>query len=210
MNEPAARRRGDYFLSIALGCYLLLWIALAIHPVDRRDWFLENLLVFVTVGVLVPTHRRFQFSNLSYGLILIFLTVHAVGAHYTYAKVPAGFWLQDWFGFSRNHNDRVIHFSFGVLIFYPMRELLRRSARAQEPWATWLAVFALAALCSFFEVVEGIVVQIVHPEIGTAYLGMQGDIWDAQKDMGVAFLGAIITALGLLLLSAPQSAGESR
>jgi putative membrane protein len=197
MKQSSARKIDNHFLVIALGCYLVLWIALAIHPLDRGDWLLENLLVFVTAAVLGSTYRRFQFSNQSYALILIFLAVHAIGAHYTYAKVPAGFWLQDWLHLKRNHYDRVIHFSFGFLLLYPMRELLIRSARPHERWATWLSVAALAALSSFFEIVEAIIAQIVRPDLGAAYLGTQGDIWDAQKDMTAAFLGAFLAVLWL-------------
>jgi len=166
---------------------------------DRSDWFLENLLVLATVSVLIPTYRRFQLSNLSYALILVFLAFHAVGAHYTYAKVPAGFWLMDWLHLKRNHYDRVIHFAFGLLLLYPMRELLIRSAGAKWSWAPWLAAAVLWALSSFFEILEAIIAQIVRPDLGTAYLGTQGDIWDAQKDMAAAFIGAIIVALWLML-----------
>jgi putative membrane protein len=110
-----------------------------------------------------------------------------------YAKAPAGFWLH----LKRNHYDRVIHFGFGFLLLYPMRELLVRSAHAHERWANWLAVAALAALSSFFEIVEAIVAQIVRPDLGAAYLGTQGDIWDAQNDMSCAFLGALLLAICL-------------
>jgi putative membrane protein len=189
----------DYSLAVALGVYSLFWMALAIHPFDRRDWFLENLLVFVTVIVLGSTYRRFQFSKKSYILILAFLAIHTIGAHYTYAKVPLGFWMQDWLHLQRNHYDRVIHFSFGLLLVYPMRDLLMNSARAHKPWATWLSVVALAALSSFFEIVEAIVAQIVRPDLGAAYLGTQGDMWDAQKDMAAAFIDAIVAAVWLFL-----------
>jgi putative membrane protein len=213
--KPARPRFAENpFLQAILGLYVLLWLLLAVRPLDRGDWLLENLLVFVTVAVLVPTYRRFQFSNLGYALIVLFLAVHAIGAHYTYAKMPAGFWLQDWLHLQRNHYDRVIHFSFGFLLLYPMRELLMRSARAHERWATWLAVAALAALSSFFEIVEAIVAQIVRPDLGAAYLGAQGDIWDAQKDMATAFVGALLVAFWFTVTrrdakKRDQSAGES-
>jgi putative membrane protein len=199
MNRPPARFIENPFLQIALGCYVVFWIALAIRPLDRSDWFLENLLVFATASVLIPTYRRFQLSNLSYAFILLFLALHAIGAHYTYAKVPAGFWLRDFLHLNRNHFDRIIHFAFGLLLLYPMREFLVRSAHAHESWAPWLAAAALAALSAFFEILEGIIAQIVRPDLGAAYLGTQGDIWDAQKDMIVAFLGAILTALFLVV-----------
>jgi putative membrane protein len=197
MNSPRVRFIDNRFLQIVLACYAVFWIFLAIYPLDRGDWFLENLLVFATAAVLIPTYRKFQFSNLSYALILIFLAFHAIGAHYTYAKVPAGFWLENLFHLKRNHYDRVIHFAFGFLLLYPMRELLMRSAQAHETWATWLAAAALAALSSFFEILEAIIAQIVRPDLGAAYLGTQGDIWDAQKDMAAAFLGALLVALWL-------------
>ena len=199
-NSPRLTRKiGSHFLPMALGCYVVFWIALAIHPLDRSDWLLENLLIFIGIGVLGFTYRKFQFSNFSYALILIFLVFHTIGAHYTYAKVPAGFWLQDWLHLKRNHYDRIIHFSFGLLLLYPMRELLIRSAHARESWAIWLALAALAALSSFFEIIEAVVAQIVRPDLGTAYLGTQGDIWDAQKDLGAAFAGALLIALSLQL-----------
>jgi len=195
-----ARDIAKHFLPIAVVCYVAFWIALAIHPLDRSDWLLENLLIFISVSLLAFTYRKFRFSNFSYSLILIFLAFHTIGAHYTYAKVPAGFWLQNWLHLNRNHYDRVIHFSFGFLLLYPMRELLERSARAQPQWALWLAVAALAALSSFFEIIEAVIAQIVAPDLGAAYLGTQGDIWDAQKDMAAAFVGAVMTALALVLL----------
>jgi len=189
----------DRFLVVALIIYVIFWIALAISPSDRGDWFLENLLIFISVAVLAVTYRKFQFSNLSYALILVFLVFHTIGAHYTYAKVPAGFWLQDWLHLKRNHYDRVIHFAFGFLLVYPMSELLVRSARVKETWAPWLATAALCALSSFFEILEGIIAQIVRPDLGAAYLGTQGDIWDAQKDMGCAFIGALLVATWLTI-----------
>lgn len=199
MDPPSKPFSHNRFLQILAGSYVVLWILLAIHPLDRQDWFLENILVFVTVAVIVATYRWFRFSNLSYALITIFLAVHAIGAHYTYAKVPAGFWLRDWLHLSRNHYDRIIHFGFGFLLLYPLRELLQRAAGARETWATWLAVAALAALSSFFEILEAIIAQMVRPDLGTAYLGTQGDIWDAQKDMAAAFWGAVLMAVFITL-----------
>jgi putative membrane protein len=193
-----------YFLPIAVACYVVFWIALAICPLDRGDWLLENLLIFIGVGVLGFTYRRFRFCNISYALILIFLVFHTIGAHYTYAKVPIGFWVKDWLHLDRNHYDRVIHFSFGFLLLYPMVELLARSAHLFRRWAIWMAVTALCAFSSFFEIIEAVVAQIVAPDLGTAYLGTQGDIWDAQRDMGAAFVGALLAALIILYVRIPD------
>lgn len=201
MNGQISSFKENRFLRVILACYTALWILLAIAPVDRGDWLLENLLIFISVAVLGFTYRRFRFSNISYALILIFLVFHTIGAHYTYANVPFGFWVRDWLHLNRNHYDRLIHFSFGFLLLYPMRELLIRSAHAREHWATWLSLVALAALSSFFEIIEAIVAQIVRPDLGAAYLGTQGDIWDAQKDMAAAFVGALLVTIWLTIIS---------
>lgn len=205
MNTNPSKVVGNPFGPILAGCYALYWILLAIHPVDRGDWFLENLLVFTGVIVLVSTYNRFRFSNPAYALIALFLALHAVGAHYTYAKVPAGFWLQDWLHLNRNHFDRVIHFSFGILFVYPLQELLSRAAGVRATWVSWLALAIVTASSSFFEILEAIIAQIVHPDLGTAYLGTQGDIWDAQKDMVAAILGGILATMALGVVRAVRA-----
>lgn len=115
-----------YLLSGLLLWYGLLWIWLAVAPVNRRDWVLENLPAIALVILLLMTYRRFQFSDASYCLMTFFMTLHAIGAHYTYAEVPFGFWLKDVFSLSRNPFDRITHFAYGALLAYPMREALRR------------------------------------------------------------------------------------
>jgi putative membrane protein len=179
--------------------YGLLWIVLAIAPRDRQDWFLENLLALSAVATLVATYRRFQFSTPSYVLITAFLSLHAVGAHYTYAEVPFGFGLQQAFGLSRNPFDRLVHFAYGLLLAYPLRELLIRLAGVQGLWSYYLPVSGMLAQSGLFEIVEALVAEIVSPELGAAYLGMQGDQWDAQKDMLAAFAGALLCMVVLLV-----------
>ena len=179
--------------------YGLLWIVLAIAPRDRQDWLLENLLALSAVATLVATYRRFQFSTPSYVLITAFLSLHAVGAHYTYAEVPFGFGLQQAFGLSRNPFDRLVHFAYGLLLAYPLRELLIRLAGVQGLWSYYLPVSGMLAQSGLFEIVEALVAEIVSPELGAAYLGMQGDQWDAQKDMLAAFAGALLCMVVLLV-----------
>jgi putative membrane protein len=174
--------------------YALFWSVLAISPVDRKDWLLENLLALSTVVLLVATYRRFQFSHLAYVLITAFLTLHAVGAHYTYAEVPFGYWLQDSLGLSRNPFDRLVHFAYGFLLLYPLRELLMRLSGAKGFWSYYLPVSGILAQSGLFEVIESVVAQTVNPELGVAYLGTQGDEWDAQKDMVAALSGAVMMA----------------
>jgi putative membrane protein len=176
-----------------LTSYLIVWFLLAVYPVDRQDWLLENLLAVSTIAVLIATYRRFAFSDVSYILITVFMILHTIGAHYTYAKVPFGFWMKDVFDLSRNHFDRIVHFAFGFLLAYPAYELFLRAAKIRRGWALFIAAIAVISLSGTFEVAESWVAQIVSPELGDAYLGTQGDIWDAQKDMTVAIIGALIT-----------------
>ena len=180
--------------------YGLFWIGLAIAPVDRQDWFLENLLAVALVAVLVLTYRRFAFSLPAYSLILAFLLLHAVGAHYTYSEVPFGFWLKDTLALSRNPFDRLVHFAYGLLLVYPLREVLMRLAGVRGRWVSYLAISGILAQSGFFEVIEAIVAMIVSPELGSLYLGTQGDEWDAQKDMAAAFFGALLTITGTMFL----------
>ena len=126
---PFARNR---FLQGLLAAYGALWIALAIAPSYRSDWLLENLLVFGFWAALAATHRRFVFSNLSWLAIALFLALHAVGAHYTCAETPLGFHMQQSFGWSRNHYDRLVHFAFGLLLTVPMREIALRVLRVRR------------------------------------------------------------------------------
>ena len=194
---PSAQTRGNFrhnhLLQGLLGWYILIWGVLAISPVDRRDWFLENILAVLLVGILVATYRSFPFSDLSYVLITLFLTLHAIGAHYTYAEVPFGFSMKSLFELERNHFDRVAHFASGLLLTYPIRELFVRKAQIRGGWTYGIPIITLLALSGFFEVIESWVAQIVSPELGDAYLGTQGDIWDAQKDMTAALSGAILS-----------------
>lgn len=173
--------------------YTVLWCVLAIAPHNRQDWLIENLLALAAVTTLLLTYRRFQFSTSSYVLITAFLTLHAIGAHYTYAEVPIGFWLQRTFELPRNPFDRIVHFSYGLLLVLPLRELLMRLAGVKGVWSFYLPVSGMVAQSGVFEMLEALVATVVSPELGTAYLGTQGDQWDAQKDMAAAFCGAIIT-----------------
>ncbi len=175
---------------------VLVWIITAINPLFPRDWLLENMLVFVYCALLLFTYRRFQFSNFSYGLFVVFLSLHLAGAHYTYAETPFGFWLQDWFDLERNHYDRIVHFSFGLLLAFPMREILLRQSGVNRAWSYFISVNCILAFSAVYEIIEAVAAVIVSPGLGAAYLGTQGDEWDAQKDAMLAFVGAII-AMGI-------------
>jgi putative membrane protein len=200
-------RVSDRAFAIGLACaYGAVWLLAAITPLDRSDWLLENLLVFVFVPVLLVTYRRFAFSRASYLLIALFLSLHAMGAHYTYSKTPLGFWLQETLGLERNHYDRVVHFAYGLLLTGPVRELGLRAIGLRGVWS-WVipAMFALS-LSAGYEIVEWWAARLVDPEVGIAFVGTQGDEWDAQKDMTLALSGAVLA----LLVSAGVGAARAR
>lgn len=204
---PAARpfRRNRPLQAMVLWL-VLLWGAMALRPLYPRDWLLENLLVFFFAALLLATHGRFAFSNRAYALFTVFLSLHLVGAHYTYAEVPLGFWLQDTLGLARNHYDRLVHFAFGLLLAEPLRELLRRAAGVRTGWAELLAVLGVAGLSGLYESLEAITAIVVSPELGAAYLGTQGDPWDAQKDGALATCGAALAMLAAWRLGARDRA----
>jgi putative membrane protein len=196
-TKPFGKRR---LIHAYLGLYLLVWIVAAINPVSRKDWLLENLLAFTGMAFLVMSYRRIPLSDLSYSLILIFALLHAMGAHYTYAEVPLGFWMKDAWNLSRNHYDRIVHFVFGVLLTIPFADLVR--ARKLSPfWALFLPAAVITAWSGFFEIIEAVAAWNVSPELGQEYLGTQGDQWDAQKDMGLAILGTALATLATPWLS---------
>lgn len=184
--------RDNRILQLMILWLVAIWIVTAIDPLYPRDWLLENLLVFIWSGLLAVSYRWFRFSNLSYGLFTLFLSLHLVGAHYTYAETPFGYWMQDWFGFERNHYDRLVHFSFGLLLALPIREFLSARSGASTGWSYLLAVVCVMAMSAVYEIIEMLAAVVVSPELGAAYLGTQGDEWDAQKDSALASGGAIL------------------
>ena len=186
--------------------YAVVWIALAIRPHDRADWALENALVLPFVALLFLTARRFPFSRVSYTLIFGFLLLHAVGAHYTYSLVPYRDWWRGLTGLvidpERNHFDRFVHFAFGLLLAYPIREIFLRVTEARGFWGYYLPVDVAMAFSMVFELIEWGAAEFFGGDLGVAYLGTQGDPWDAHKDMVLATLGAVLSMVLTALLNA--------
>ncbi len=172
--------------------FLAFWANSYIGNTDTANWFLENTLVFIFLGFLIFSYKKFQFSDLSYLLICVYLCLHVYGSKYTYAENPFGYWLKDEFDMSRNHYDRIVHFSFGFLLAYPMRELFLKWLNFPS-WVAWtLPIEITLSISGFYELIEWAVADVFFKAQGAAYLGTQGDIWDAQKDVFLAFLGAIL------------------
>jgi putative membrane protein len=183
--------------------FALVFTALAIAPWHRADWALENALVVVFVVVVALTYKKLTLSRISYTLIFLFLCLHEVGSHYTYSEVPYDAWFQaltgrtfnSLVGWERNNFDRVIHLAYGLLLAYPVREVFLRVAAVRGFWGYFLPLDLTMSTSMIYELVEWVAAEAFGGELGQAYLGTQGDVWDAHKDMALASLGALVAML---------------
>lgn len=192
------------YLQFSLIFFVLNWINSYVGNTDTANWILENTLVFLFLSFLVFSYKKFKFSDLSYILVCIYLCLHVYGSKYTYAENPFGYWLKDELNLARNHYDRIVHFSFGFLLAYPMRELFLKWAKFPK-WVAWtLPIEITLSVSAFYELIEWAVADVFFKAQGDAYLGTQGDIWDAQKDIFLAFTGAI---LAITLVSSIKKVG---
>ena len=182
---------------------------MAINPYDRKDWALENVLVIFGVLFIAATCKKIPLSRISYTLVFIFLCLHVLGAHYTYALTPYDEWFQVVFGFSldesmgfgRNHYDRMIHLVYGLLLAYPMRELFIRVADVKGFWGYFLPLVITISSSAIYELLEWGAAEVFGGDLGIVYLGTQGDVWDAHKDMALASLGALIAMIITALIN---------
>ena len=201
MIRPASNR---YALTLLL-LFALYWLALAIAPLYRHDWMLENVLVVMAVPVMVCGWRYYRFSVTAITALWLFMLLHVLGSHYTYAEVPYDRWSEALFGqplnsllgWHRNHFDRLVHYLFGLLLMPLLCEWLAQAVGLRRRWQYAFAVSVIMAISGLYEIIEWIAAALFGGELGQAYLGTQGDIWDAQKDMALAGLGALS---GMLLL----------
>ena len=186
--------------SAALPAILLLVVAVAlvasgIRPYDRLTWVLEVLPVLIAAPLLIATYRRFPLTPLVYWLIAIHSLILILGAHYTYARVPLGFWMQEAFDFQRNHYDRIGHLMQGFGPAIITRELLiRTSPLAPGKWLFTIVLFTILGISATYEFIEWWT-ALASEEAAAAFLGTQGDPWDTQWDMFLAGCGAIAAQL---------------
>jgi putative membrane protein len=181
----------ETYLGILLAGFALLAVWAAIRPLDRQAWALENALVVGVLALLVLTYRRLPLSRVTYGLIFVFLCLHEIGSHYTYEKVPIDA-LRRALGWERNNYDRIVHFAYGLLLAYPIREVVLRVGDFKGFWGYFLPMDVTMSTSMLFELLEWAVAVVFGGSAGAAYLGTQGDVWDAHKDMVLASLGAAI------------------
>ena len=200
LSNETVLSRESLIPRLMLTWYVALFAAMAIAPFDTKIWWSANILPMAFVGTLVATYRRFPLSNSSYVLISVWLTLHTIAVHYTYPKVPMGFWLDQWFDFHRNHFDRIVHFSFGFFLTLPLVEIFRRRCNAKGWVLPYLVVMTVLGFSAFWEIIEAWIGQYAHADIEKAFVGHQGDVWDPQRDMASAFYGSLLY-VGFLALT---------
>jgi putative membrane protein len=187
--------RKNLLPTVLLLAYVALFVWSGIHPFDRGVWLAEALTSAVPVVILIILYfRNVRLSGLAYILMFIFPMMHIVGAHYTFANVPFD-WFNDLFGFTRNMYDRVAHMSVGFYALGIAEIIMLRGATKSRALAWSYALFAIMALAGAYELFEWQYAVMSDPSAGIAVLGAQGDIWDAQKDILMDTIGAIIGVL---------------
>jgi putative membrane protein len=187
-------------LPVVLLClFLAAAVALGIAPYDRSDWLLENALVVAVLAAALAGHRRRPLSDTAYVALFVFLLLHEVGAHYTYSQVPWAHWWQALTGMAppagRNQFDRVVHFSYGLLLAPAVADWTAARTPLRGLALRVVVVATLTAGSALYEMIEWAAAEAFGGDLGVAYLGTQGDVWDAQKDMAVALLGSLLWAV---------------
>ena len=180
------------FLGFGIACLAIS----GYRPVDGFTWFLEIFPAVIGAAVMIATYRRFPLTTLLYALILVHALILMLGGHYTYANVPLGFWMQDVFGFSRNHYDRIGHFAQGFVPAMIARELFLRHNVIKRSWLFVVIVLCCLGISAIYELIEWWTAEL-SGSAADAFLGTQGDPWDTQKDMFMAGLGAAVALLTL-------------
>jgi putative membrane protein len=198
------------FPAVLLGLFAVWFAAWGVAPSFREDWLLENLLVFVAVPTLLWAYPRFRFSNRAYLALFVFFCLHEVGAHYTYSLVPYREWIPALAFTERNHYDRLVHLAYGLLITPAMWEVFQAYSPGRAAWRWLLPATTMFGHSVIYELVEWAAAEIFGGELGVAYLGTQGDPWDAQKDMVLAALGTTLSLCTIGLCGAVTRCRERR
>ncbi|ALD20163.1 DUF2238 domain-containing protein [Hymenobacter sp. DG25A] len=200
LPAPTAVRNTSWFPKLLLAIYLIEFTLLGINPAERGTWWAENLPIFLIVVALVVLYLRgVQFSNLAYALMSVLLFMHTVGGHYTFEKVPFD-WFNNTFGFKRNMFDRVAHVSVGFFAYALIEYTDQRNLIRSRVISYLFPLCVIGTVAMAYEVIEWIYAVVAGGSAGAAFLGSQGDIWDAQKDMLADTSGAIVALLLYALL----------
>jgi putative membrane protein len=173
-----------------------VWSGIAPHD-TRLTWFLETLPIMIALPVILLTYRRFPLTSLIYTLIAIHAMVLMLGGHYSYAKVPLGFWMEDWFGWTRNNYDKIGHFMQGFAPALYVREIITRTSPLKPGrWLNFMSVAIPLAFSALYEIIEWLA-SLSNPTDTEAFLGTQGYIWDTQTDMFWCLVGSIVALVSL-------------
>jgi putative membrane protein len=195
LSRTRAADAGTRVPLVCLAVFAVVFAVSAVSPHDRQTWLLEQALPLLAVPLAILTHRRFRFSDRAYVQMTIFLILHTVGSYYTYSEVPVGDWAKHAIDLSRNHYDRLVHASFGLLMFRPLLEVVARSTGGAPRLAgIVLTLSCVIAVSTIYELIEWAAAVVVDPDAGIAFVGTQGDVWDAQKDTGLATVGGLLAA----------------
>jgi putative membrane protein len=193
---------------VLLALCLLALVVSGIKPFERGTWLMEVAPVLIGVPLLIFTWNRFRPTPLLYRLIFLHALILILGGHYTYARVPAGFWVQELFDLGRNHYDRLGHLAQGFIPAILVRELLRKQVRAlRGGWLFLLVTCACLAFSAFYELIEWWA-ALAFGSGAESFLGTQGDVWDTQWDMFLALLGALSSLVLLSRLHDRQLEGQ--
>jgi putative membrane protein len=200
VSGPTANRtrsfRTNFGLVALCGlCLVTLWSW--VEPADRLTWWLEALPALIAITLIIIFWKKFPLTGLLLSLVAIHCVILLIGAHYTYAEVPLGYWMQEWFGFTRNNYDKIGHFAQGFVPAIAAREfLLRTSPMRPGKWLFAIITLSVLGISAVYELIEW-VAAITSGGAAEAFLGTQGDVWDTQSDMALALIGAL-TAQALL------------
>ncbi|MCT4617552.1 MAG: DUF2238 domain-containing protein [Candidatus Gracilibacteria bacterium] len=189
------------FPIILLTLYIIYFIVLAINPYDRAVWFAENLpIVLIVLGIVWIHIKKHKFSNLSLILMAFLVFMHTTGGHFTFERVPFDF-ITNLFNFERNHFDRIAHFSVGFYGFAIAELMLAKKSVNSKSILFLFPIFTIFTVASVYEIIEWWYAATAGGEQGIAFLGSQGDVWDAQKDMLADGLGAIFVMILFFVLN---------
>ncbi len=186
-------------VTVLAAAFGMLFAWSAWHPWHPQDWMLENVPVGAALALATWIYFRVPFSRSSWVLVFLFLCFHEIGAHYTYSEVPWRQWLASLTGTEpiggRNHFDRAVHFLYGFLLVVPLRELLSNFLKLPRVWSWLIPIDIILSTSLIYELIEWGAAVVFGGDLGQAYLGTQGDPWDAHRDMALAGLGAIMAAI---------------
>ncbi len=184
-------------LQVMIFIFIIFFGLMALSPTDRKQWLADSLPLVVIILTLAFSYKRFHFSTLSYFLMFVFFCLHTYAAHYTYEGTPFDHWLRTSFHTKRSYYDRIVHFAFGLFCAFPFREILKCKVKLLGIWSYILPVVIVLGFSALFEILEMLAALVAGKGGEAKFVGLQGDVFDTQKDMGLGFIGGVVS-MGIL------------